>query len=87
MFIFSVSKVQTLMSNLRSCIRNGFSTYFCITNEQVLSLNFSHVNLGYGLIELGDYVYSFYFGLYYYLAYFISLAYLFYLSFFSIVLS
>lgn len=56
MVMLSVSKVHTLISNLRSWIRNGFSTYFWITNEQVLSLNFSAVNLGYGVVELGVYV-------------------------------
>ncbi len=40
MFIESVTNVQTLMSNFLLLMRKGFSTYFCITKEQVFSLNF-----------------------------------------------
>ncbi len=38
--IFWVNKAQTLMSNFLLSIKNGFSMYFCITNEQLFSLNF-----------------------------------------------
>lgn len=40
------------MSNLRLWIRKGFYTYFWITNEQVLSLNFS---AGWNLLYAPDY--------------------------------